>query len=52
MKFLSRIFRRKSCGVCGKKPVKPSYYYNDKDEKIPVCYKCVEYAERRAYQKA
>ncbi|GAE93450.1 hypothetical protein JCM21714_2535 [Gracilibacillus boraciitolerans JCM 21714] len=51
MGIWKKLFQPKKCAMCGKKPVNPNYYYNDHDEKVPVCYKCVTYAERRSFRK-
>ncbi|ENH96209.1 hypothetical protein J416_11917 [Gracilibacillus halophilus YIM-C55.5] len=49
--FIKRLFTTQKCAVCNNKPVDPTYYYNDNGEKVPVCFTCVTYAERRAFRK-
>jgi predicted SprT family Zn-dependent metalloprotease len=42
-------FKPSRCAVCGRKPVQPQRYVNDRGEPVLVCRKCTEYAERRAF---
>lgn len=49
--FFRRLFGLDKCMICKKKPIRPHYYLNDAGDRQPVCYKCVTYAERRAYRK-
>ncbi len=46
-----RLFKKKKCAICGQKTVRPTEYIDDRGEKVLVCYKCVPYAERRAFRK-
>lgn len=43
-----RMFFRK-CKLCKGKAVQSRNYIDDNGKKIKVCYKCIPYAERRAY---
>ncbi|WP_202407114.1 hypothetical protein [Pseudalkalibacillus hwajinpoensis] len=45
--FFGRLMGLEKCMICKKKPVRPQYYLDDEDNRKPVCYKCVSYAERR-----
>ncbi|GAJ99784.1 hypothetical protein JCM19055_2818 [Geomicrobium sp. JCM 19055] len=50
--MFKRLFQRKSCFFCkGKTPHMKRYLTLEKDT-VLVCEKCLEYAERRAFQKA
>lgn len=42
---------RQKCAICKGKMVSPTAYIDDKGKAIKVCYKCLSYAERRAYRK-
>jgi len=44
---------KKKCYLCGSKTKKKDCrnYINDPGNKVCVCHKCVEYAERRVMQK-
>jgi len=42
------MFFRK-CKLCKGKAVQSRNYIDDNGKKIKVCYKCIPYAERRAY---
>ncbi|SHF70633.1 hypothetical protein SAMN05216225_100311 [Ornithinibacillus halophilus] len=46
--IISKLFRKKKCFICNQKAVSPQYYLDDQHNKVAVCYKCIEYAERRA----
>ncbi|SET99595.1 hypothetical protein SAMN05421676_11386 [Salinibacillus kushneri] len=48
---LKNVWKPKRCAICKKKAEKPTTYYNDQGESVPVCFKCVPYAERRAFRK-
>jgi hypothetical protein len=48
---LKKILGLQKCFICHNKAEQPRYYLNDAGEKVPVCYKCVSYAERRALRK-
>ncbi|MBP1968396.1 hypothetical protein J2Z83_000488 [Virgibacillus natechei] len=50
--WLKRILGMEKCYICNNKAVKPRMYINDEGEKVPVCFKCVTYAERRAMKKS
>ncbi|SDK34510.1 hypothetical protein SAMN05216243_2810 [Sediminibacillus albus] len=45
------LFKKKKCAMCGQKAAKPTEYINDREEKVIICYKCVPYAERRAFRR-
>ncbi|MBM7573483.1 hypothetical protein JOC48_004047 [Aquibacillus albus] len=49
--MLGWLFGRKKCYICKGKAERAQTYENDNGEKILVCYKCVTYAERRAFKK-
>lgn len=49
--YLKRLLRPEKCAICNSNPSSPAMYYNDLGQKVKVCYKCVPYAERRAYRK-
>lgn len=49
--YMKSLFKRKKCAICGKNAEKPANYYDDKGEKVVVCFQCVPYAERRAFRK-
>lgn len=44
-------FLKRKCNICAAKSKDYRFYVNDNGEKIKVCFKCVEYAERRAFVK-
>ncbi|GAA0502722.1 hypothetical protein GCM10008986_32930 [Salinibacillus aidingensis] len=48
---LKGLFKPKTCAICKNKAEQPAIYYNDEGEKVFVCFKCVPYAERRAFRK-
>lgn len=48
--MLSKLFGAK-CAICKKKLIRPTSYLDDRGSVIKVCFKCVSYAERRAYRK-
>ncbi|WP_377890639.1 hypothetical protein [Alkalihalobacillus sp. R86527] len=50
--LISRFFGKNKCLICKQKPIRPQYYLDEENVRKPVCYKCVSYAERRAYRKA
>lgn len=45
------FLKPKKCVICHRYAERPQTYYNDQGEKVKVCYKCVPYAERRAFRK-
>jgi len=45
------LFRSSKCYICGTKAVEPRNYVNDAGKPVKVCFKCVDYAERRAMRK-
>ncbi len=51
-RFFQKLLGWEKCMICKKKPTRAHYYLDDEDNRKPVCYKCVSYAERRAYRKA
>jgi hypothetical protein len=44
------LFGSKKCAICQQKAEEPRKYFDDKGKPIVVCYKCVSYAERRAFR--
>ncbi|MDL4841049.1 hypothetical protein [Aquibacillus rhizosphaerae] len=51
MSWLLNLFKTKKCYICNQKAVQPKNYIDDQGNDVLVCYKCVEYAERRALRK-
>lgn len=49
--FIKKLVQPQKCAICHNKLERPTTYYNDRNEQVKVCYKCVPYAERRAYRK-
>lgn len=49
--WLKRLFGDRHCAFCKKKTDEPRKYWNDKGEPIVICPMCVEYAERRAFNR-
>lgn len=50
--YIKKLFKTETCMICKQKPIRPQYYLDEEDNRKPVCFKCVSYAERRAYRKA
>ncbi|WP_171038141.1 hypothetical protein [Aquibacillus sediminis] len=50
-KWFKRLMQPKTCAICHNKLERSQDYMNDAGETISVCYKCVPYAERRAFRK-
>ena len=49
--LIKKLFLGDTCYFCHKPTRDKRYYRDDKGNKIAVCIKCAEYAERRAYRK-
>lgn len=50
MAFLD-FLKPQKCVICHGRPERAQLYYDDQGQKVKVCYKCVPYAERRAFRK-
>ncbi|WP_171038142.1 hypothetical protein [Aquibacillus sediminis] len=50
-KWLKKLVQQQTCAFCHNKLERSQDYINDVEETISVCYKCVPYAERRAFRK-
>ncbi|GIQ68270.1 hypothetical protein XYCOK13_10940 [Xylanibacillus composti] len=49
--MLGWLFRSAKCHICGQKAVEPRNYFSNDGKPVKVCFKCVDYAERRALRK-